>query len=117
MLKSSKGDETNINGFLGQATNFNGSLVFDGLLRIDGTFEGNIKTADTLMMKAEIEAGVVKISGNFEGNIVAKTKVELLKNSVVLGTITTPCISMEDGVTFNGSCVMPGKNVSKEEKI
>lgn len=122
MLKSSKNDESNINAFLGQSTNFNGSLVFDGLVRIDGSFEGKIKTSDTLIIansgkvKAEIEAGVVKISGSFEGNIVAKTKVELLKPSVVEGTITTPCIAVEDGVIFNGTCVMSVKEGLKEMK-
>lgn len=122
MLKSSKTDDSNINAFLGQSTNFNGSLFFDGLVRIDGNFEGNIKTDDTLIIansgkvKAEIEVGVVRISGFFEGNIVAKTKVELLKPSVVSGTITTPCIAVEDGVVFNGTCIMTGKENLKEGK-
>ena len=62
----------NIDAFFGQNTSFNGTLVFDGVVRIDGNFEGNVKTNDILIIaeqgnvNAEIEAGTVKISGKFD---------------------------------------------------
>ena len=106
-----------IDAFLGQNTSFNGTLVFDGVVRIDGTFEGNVKTNDTLVIaeqgnvKAEIEAGTVKISGKFDGVIVAKNKVELFKPAFVTGTLRTPVIKMEEGVVLNGSLEMnQGRN-------
>lgn len=105
-------DENSIDAFLGKNTSFNGTLIFDGLVRIDGTFEGNIKTKDTLVVagsgnvKAEIEAGDVKISGRFDGVINAKNKVELYKPAYVTGTINTPVFKVEEGVVFNGNCSM-----------
>ena len=106
-----------IDAFLGQNTSFNGTLVFDGVVRIDGNFEGNVKTNDTLVIaeqgnvKAEIEAGTVKISGKFDGVIVAKNKVELFKPAFVTGTLRTPVIKMEEGVVLNGSLEMnQGRN-------
>ncbi|WP_022852241.1 bactofilin family protein [Limisalsivibrio acetivorans] len=123
-----KGKETGgIDAFLGKNTTFNGTLIFDGLVRMDGNFEGNIKTKDTLVVansgniKADVEAGVVKVSGKFDGSITAKDKVELYKPAVVTGTIRTPAIKMEEGVVFNGNLEMGGniKTVStpaKEEK-
>lgn len=124
-----KGKDTGgIDAFLGKNTNFNGTLVFDGLVRIDGNFEGNIKTNDVLVIansgsvKAEVTAGEVKISGKFDGIINAKTKVELFKPAYITGTINTPAIQMEEGVIFNGACEMTGKGEEaaksggKEEK-
>lgn len=107
-----KNESVDINAFLGKNTKFNGTLLFDGLVRIDGDFEGHVKTKDTLVIansgsvKAEIEAGVVKISGNFDGTIRAESKVELLKPANVKGTIYTPSIVIEEGVIFDGQCVM-----------
>ena len=105
-------DNNSIDAFLGKNTSFNGTLIFDGLVRIDGNFEGNIKTPDTLVVagsgnvKAEIEAGDVKISGRFDGVINAKEKVELYKPAYVTGTINTPIFKVEEGVVFNGNCSM-----------
>ena len=111
MLKSTK-DSSGIDALLGQSTSFSGTLVFDGTVRIDGNFEGKIKTNDTLIIaeygkvNAEIEAGVVKIIGEFHGSIVAKNKVEMFKPAQVSGTLNTPNIRMEEGVIFNGTTEM-----------
>lgn len=118
-----KGKDTGgIDAFLGKNTTFQGTLIFDGLVRIDGNFEGNIKTEDTLVIansgnvKAEIEAGDIKISGRFDGVITAKTKVELYKPAYVTGTIITPIFKVEEGVVFNGSCQMgEDRSIGTEE--
>ena len=118
MLKVTKDTGgSGIDAFLGRNTSFNGTLVFDGEVRIDGNFEGNVKTNDTLVIaeqgnvKADIEAGTVKISGKFDGVIVAKNKVELFKPAFVTGTLRTPVIKMEEGVVLNGAIEMnQGRN-------
>lgn len=112
-------DENSIDAFLGKNTSFNGTLIFDGLVRLDGNFEGNIKTDDILVIagsgnvKAEIEAGDVKISGRFDGVINAKNKVELYKPAYVTGTINTPVFKVEEGVVFNGNCSMGSSSAPK----
>jgi cytoskeletal protein CcmA (bactofilin family) len=114
-------EENKINAFLGKNTNFNGTLIFEGLLRVDGIFDGNIKTNDTLVLadsskvKADIEAGIVKISGNFNGNIIAKEKVELFKPANISGTIHAPVVAMEEGVIFNGSLEMTKAKANLKE--
>ncbi|MCX8083300.1 MAG: polymer-forming cytoskeletal protein [Calditerrivibrio sp.] len=112
MLKEKKNDEVTINAFLGNKTNFNGTLIFDGIVRIDGIFKGNIISSDTLVIantgnvEADIETSVVKISGTFKGTIKAKSIVELLKPAIVNGTIITPSIKIEEGVIINGTIEM-----------
>jgi cytoskeletal protein CcmA (bactofilin family) len=111
MLKNTK-ESGGIDALLGQNTSFSGTLVFDGIVRIDGNFEGKIKTNDTLVIaefgkvNAEVEAGVVKILGEFEGTINAKTKIEMFKPAKVSGTMRTTNIRMEEGVIFNGTTEM-----------
>lgn len=112
MLKITKETGGGIDAFLGQNTSFNGTLVFDGIVRLDGNFEGNVKSNDTLVIaetgnvKADIEAGVVKVSGTFDGTISAKNKVELYKPANITGIIRAPIIKMEEGVIFNGTTEM-----------
>jgi cytoskeletal protein CcmA (bactofilin family) len=115
MLKTAK-ESNGIDALLGQNTSFSGTLVFDGIVRIDGNFEGKIKTNDTLVIaeygkvNAEIEAGVVKILGEFQGTIVATSKIEMYKPALVNGTLVTPNIRMEEGVVFNGTSQMSDLN-------
>lgn len=126
MLKVAKETGGGIDAFLGQNTSFNGTLVFEGVVRLDGNFEGNVKSNDTLVIaesghvNAQIESGIVKISGTFDGLVVAKNKVEFYKPAVVSGTIRTPVLKMEEGVIFNGTLEMDnGRNkplTGKEEK-
>ena len=120
MLKP-KNEEAKINAFLGKNTNFNGTLIFDGLVRIDGSMEGNIKTNDTLILsesskvKADIEAGIAKISGTFTGNVTAKEKVELLKPASITGTIKSPLLFIEEGVILNGTVEMSKTKTTLKE--
>ncbi|MDE1045581.1 MAG: polymer-forming cytoskeletal protein, partial [Nitrospinaceae bacterium] len=58
-----EGDQ--IKAYMGEDTVFNGSLNFDGTVRIDGKFEGQVFTDDTLIigetgnLAAEISAGTI----------------------------------------------------------
>ena len=118
MLKTTK-ENSGVDALLGKNTSFSGTLVFDGVVHINGNFEGKIKTNDTLVIaelgkvNADVDAGVVKIYGDFQGTIVAANKVEMFKPAKVQGTIKTPNIRMEEGVIFNGSTEMGNVAVEK----
>jgi cytoskeletal protein CcmA (bactofilin family) len=98
--------------FLGRGVNFKGKANFDGTARIDGHFEGEITTGDTLIIgehaviKGSISGGVIVSGGKVEGNIVASKKVQLLKPAVLIGDVHSPSFSMEEGVLFQGVCDM-----------
>ena len=121
MLKNSK-ESNGIDALLGQNTSFSGTLVFDGIVRIDGNFEGKIKTNDVLVIAeygkvhADIEAGSVKILGEFDGTIIAKNKIEMFKPAKVSGNLNTPNLRMEEGVIFNGTTEMGGAVKGKDQK-
>jgi cytoskeletal protein CcmA (bactofilin family) len=126
--KKMKKDDTQIKAYMGADTVFNGSLSFDGTVRIDGKFEGQVHTDDTLIigetghLVAEISAGTIICMGRVKGTLVASKKVEIHANSRVVGNIKSPALYIELGGVLDGSCDMTGKEtkiiplVKAEEK-
>ena len=107
--------DTQIKAYMGEDAVFNGTLNFDGIVRIDGKFEGKVVTEDTLIigetghLMAEISAGTVICMGRVEGTIVASKKVEIHSTSKILGNIKSPAIDIELGGILDGNCDMTGK--------
>ena len=109
-----KKDNTQIKAYMGEDTVFNGSLSFHGAVRIDGKFEGQVQTDDTLIIGetgnliAEISAGTIICMGRVEGTLIASKKVEIHSNSKVVGNIKSPALYIELGGVLDGSCDMSG---------
>ncbi len=110
-----KKEDDQIKAYMGEDTVFKGSLNFDGTVRIDGKFEGEVFTDDTLIIGetgnliAEITAGTIICMGRVEGTLMASKKVEIHVNSRVIGNIKSPALYIELGGVFDGSCDMTGK--------
>jgi len=98
--------------FLGNGVDIRGKAQFEGTVRIDGFFEGELTTDDTLIIgekgviKGTIRSDSLVSSGRVEATIFAKSKVQLLKPAVLLGEVHAPAFTMEEGVYFQGSCDM-----------
>lgn len=103
-----------VHTLLGKGSEFEGKLSFEGQVRIDGKYSGQIATKDTLVIgegakvNAEIQAGTVIVNGTVEGNIRATTMVELHPPARVKGSIESPALSIDKGVIFEGTCKMEG---------
>lgn len=104
---------TEITALLGQGTRFEGKLHFEGRVRIDGIFKGEIRSEDTLIIgegsevHAEIDVSTVIIRGGVvHGNIRAKNALEIHAPGKVVGNIHSPSLFIERGVEFQGSCRM-----------
>src|SRR5690606_30029601 len=101
-----------LSSLLGKGSEFEGKLAFEGQVRIDGKFSGQISTKDVLVIaegarvNAEVSAGTVIIHGTFEGNVHASQAVELKTPARVKGTIETPALAIDKGVIFEGSTKM-----------
>jgi cytoskeletal protein CcmA (bactofilin family) len=98
--------------FLGKGVEFKGKAQFEGTVRVDGNFEGEITIDDTLILgetaviKGTITGGTIVSSGRIEGVITANKKIQLLKPAVLIGDVHTPTFAMEEGVYFQGECDM-----------
>jgi cytoskeletal protein CcmA (bactofilin family) len=97
---------------LGREAKFSGKLTFEGAVRIDGKFEGEIFTEDLLLIgpgadvRAKLNVGSVVINGSVEGDVIAKASVEIKAPGRLKGNVMTPTLVIEKGVLFDGSCRM-----------
>ncbi|AKT42177.1 bactofilin family protein [Chondromyces crocatus] len=104
---------TEINALLGRGTHFEGKLFFDGRVRIDGSFRGEIRGEDVLvigegaMVVGEIHVGTCIVTGGeVQASIRARDGIELYAPSRVTGALHAPAIFIDRGVQFDGSCKM-----------
>ena len=112
MRKETPLEKSEIKAFLGPGSQFEGKLVFNEIVRLDGAFRGEVTSHDTLIVgesadiQADVQVGTLILSGKFKGNIKAKSRVELRAPAKVDGSIETPALSVEDGVVLNGTITM-----------
>ena len=106
-------DANDITTLLGPGTQFEGKLHFEGRVRIDGVFKGEVRSDDTLIIgegadvHAEIDVSTVIVrGGTVHGNVRAKTSLEIHAPGRLIGNIHSPSIFIERGVEFQGSCRM-----------
>ncbi len=103
---------SNLSALLGRGCEYEGKLTFEGTVRIDGKFTGEIFSNDVLIIgegaeiHAEIDVAVVVVSGNVKGNITARNRLELHAPGKLTGNIVTSTLSIEEGAVFEGNCKM-----------
>ena len=118
-----KKEETVIKAYLGVDALFKGNLSFEGTVRIDGKFEGEVNTKDTLIIGetgeiiADVKAGTVICKGRMKGSIVASKKVEMHNLSKIVGNVQTPALNIELGAVLDGNCDMTGQDDKKIIKL
>jgi cytoskeletal protein CcmA (bactofilin family) len=112
-----------INSTIGEGSVFEGKFYISGSLRIDGKFEGDIKTDEELVVgvtgkvKTDIVAKSVVIAGTVIGNITAYEEVKLLETAKVLGDITAPSITLMRGVVAQGNIMITGGHRKEIQKM
>ena len=94
---------------IGPSVAIKGELSGSEDLYIDGHVEGNIELPGSNLMvgpngrvRAGIRARGVIIEGKVDGDIEATERVELRKTAVLMGSIVTQRVSIEDGAYFKG---------------
>lgn len=101
-----------ITTLLGRGATFEGKLTFEGTVRIDGRFKGEVFSDDTLVIgegaivEAEIDIGDVIVQGTVIGNIKAKRAIEIHAPGRVKGDLHTPSLQIDKGVIFEGRSFM-----------
>lgn len=104
---------TEITALLGRGTEFEGKLHFEGRVRIDGVFRGEIRSDDTLVIgegaevHAEIDVATVIVRGGVvHGNIRARSAIEIHAPGKMVGNLHSPSLFIDRGVEFQGTCRM-----------
>src|SRR4029077_19595777 len=79
-----KADGATLNGFIDKGSHFQGDLSFEETFRIDGRFEGRIRSGSELIVgegaevSAEIEVERISVNGTLRGSVQASGRIELL---------------------------------------
>jgi len=107
-----KADGATLNGFIDKGSHFQGDLSFEETFRIDGHFEGRIRSGSELIVgegaevSADIEVERISINGTLKGSVRASGRIELLARARVHADLATPSLRVEEGAFFQGSCQM-----------
>lgn len=93
---------------LGEGVIFRGELSFERLLKIDGTFEGQLLSQGKVIVgpsgkvKANLNLREAIIEGKVEGNITVQERLELRGEAVIVGDIRAKTLTVDEGVTLLG---------------
>lgn len=101
---------------IGKDAFFKGSIKTKSLIRIDGEMEGDISTQGDVVIgesgkvKLDLKARHVAIAGRFEGNLEAEGKLEIKGSGIVIGSVKTNGLMVDDGAVFSGNMEMVRQN-------
>ncbi len=116
-------DEKEPETIISNQVNIKGTMSFQKLLRIDGTFEGELISSGNLIVgptgsvKANINLDSAFISGKVVGDITVRTRLVLRGRAEVRGNVTAPIVSMDEGVSIIGQLnVAPVSSTPQEEE-
>jgi cytoskeletal protein CcmA (bactofilin family) len=116
MFSEKEKNSNRIETLIGEQCTIIGSLSGSGLLRIDGSIDGNIKwqddveTSETALCKGNITCFNAFISGKVEGNLSCQGTLTIENSGSVTGDIYVKNLRINDGGIFDGKCTMINKN-------
>lgn len=93
-------------------TTFQGDVISDNDLRIDGTIHGNIRCSAKIIVgptgfvDGNIEGQQADITGKVKGNMIVKDLLQLKAEGIIEGNITAGKLQVDPTTTFNGHCQM-----------
>src|SRR3981189_998399 len=98
-----------LNAMLGAGSVFEGKLHFEGQVRIEGTFTGEITNTDLLVIgegakgSATINCGSVEVKGDITGDIIATESITLRATARVQADIHSPRLIVDQGARAEGT--------------
>lgn len=116
---SNKKKDEELKAFIGKGADFAGKLIFNGTVRIDGDFHGEIFGEGTLVVgeganiEADINVDNIVISGDVHGEIKVKEKIEIYPPGRVIGNVTTNIFIIKEGAVFEGTSRMENSTSGK----
>ncbi|KPA19226.1 protein containing DUF583 [Candidatus Magnetomorum sp. HK-1] len=116
MLRKRK-KKQEVSTFLGPLSRMKGTIHFEGGMRIDGEFEGEINSetgsvivGHKAVIKGDMKVGSALVMGEVNGCIDAETRIEIHPPGKMIGDIRAPFILIDPGVVFNGQCIVTNQD-------
>ena len=118
-----------IDTLIGVHSVFTGNLSFEGAVRIDGRFEGNIQSekdgtlivSEGAFIKGEVNVPNLVLHGDINGNVCASHSLKIGVKGVLNGDVEYKVITLEEGSAINGRCTriddVDGQARKAKEKV
>jgi len=105
-------ENQNIDTLIGEHSHFNGELSFEGAVRIDGKFEGNIRSTNegTLIVSeeaqiiGEVDVPNLLLHGTVRGNVRSTKSLKIGPTGRLNGDVEYSVVSLAEGAAVNGRC-------------
>lgn len=105
-------EHQHIDTLIGAHSAFTGELVFEGAVRVDGKFEGNIRSSKdgTLIISqgaevlGEVHVPNLVLHGLIKGNVNAGKSLKLGETGCLNGDVEYRVITLAEGAAVNGRC-------------
>ena len=97
-----------------------GALTTEGVVKIDGFVEGNIRATRQVLIskegsvKGDVQSIEVIVGGRIEGSVQASGRVEVQASAMVVGDILTKRILVHEGGEVNGNLRMGESDLTAE---
>jgi len=118
-----------IDTLIGIHSVFTGNLSFEGAVRIDGRFEGNIHSekdgtlivSEGAFIKGEVDVPNLVLHGDINGDVHASHSLKIGEKGVLNGDVEYRVITLTEGSAINGRCTriddVDGLAKPKKEKV
>ncbi len=110
--KSGAAPASHIDTLIGAHARFNGELDFEGTVRIDGSFEGNIRSSqdgtlivsESAEIRGEVDVPNLLLHGTIRGNVRASKSIQVGPKGMLNGDLQYATLSLAEGAAINGRC-------------
>ena len=121
MAKKNFVDDISVNTIVGSGALIAGNVTVPGLLRIDGDIDGDVRAEGRVIIgedarvRGNIRAAAVSVGGMVQGDIIAPDYVVILSSGMVIGSVLTKKLRVDDDVILHGCCSAAGDQESFDE--
>lgn len=116
-------DDVSINTIVGPGSVIRGELKISGFIRIDGDIDGNLDVSGRVIVgenariRGDVFSQLITIGGVIQGDVVAPESVTILSTGMVLGSVLTKKLQIEDTVILNGKCFAVNDQVRYDKAV
>lgn len=117
-----QGGSQHIDTLISAHARFKGELSFEGTVRIDGKFEGNIRSSqdgtliisETADVQGEINVPNLLLYGTIRGNVRATKSLQVGAKGRLNGDVEYTVLSLNEGAAINGRCTRIEEKATQE---
>lgn len=104
--------ERHLNALLGRGANYEGNLSFEGRVRVDGVFRGEIYTDEVLevgesgSIQGEVDAEDLVVAGRVEGKVRVRGLLTVESTGCIQGEIDAASMITRQGATLRATIIV-----------